>query len=370
MREALRKCERIVLKAGTSILTGRDGHISSKNLERLGNEILSLLKQNKEVVLVSSGAIAFGMEATEKQARPKEMPQLQACAAIGQGRMMHAYEQFFSKKGILTAQILLTRDALENRTRFLAARHTFQELFALGVLPIVNENDTVATEEIAFGDNDILSVQVSHLVGADLLVILSDVDGFYLKDGSRIRNVESDSEIDGKLVRHLQDTQKTKTVGGMRAKLKAARVAMGLDVPLMIVNGHEPGVVQQAIEGKDVGTLFFPSNKGKNERQKWIAYSAARRGAVCVDDGAYEALRRKNRSLLASGLIKVTGDFSKGDAVELETSDGKVFGRGLTRYSSLEIAKIAGKKSSEISTVLGYKGQDEVIHRDDLVIWD
>lgn len=366
----LKKCRRIVLKAGTSILTGKDGRISQKNLERLGNDILALQKLKKEVVLVSSGAIAFGMEATEKVDRPKEMPQLQACAAVGQGRMMHAYEQFFSKKGILTAQILLTRDALENRTRFLAARHTFHELFNLNVLPIVNENDTVATEEIAFGDNDILSVQVSHLVGADLLVILSDVDGFYLKDGSRLRTVESESEIEGKLVRHLQDTKKVKTVGGMRTKLKAARVAMGLDVPLMIVNGHEQGVVQKALEGEDVGTLFFPSGEGKNEREKWIAYSAARRGSVVVDDGAYEALRKKKKSLLASGIVKASGDFRRGDVVELETRAGKVFGRGLIHYSGLEMQKIAGKKSQEIDAVLGYKYQDEVIHRDDLVIWD
>ncbi len=370
MREVLKKCERVVLKAGTSILTGKDGRISQKNLERLGNEILALLKMKKQVVLVSSGAIAFGMEATRRQDRPKEMPELQACAAIGQGRMMHAYEQFFSKKGILTAQILLTRDALENRTRFLAARHTFQELFGRKVLPIVNENDTVATEEIAFGDNDILSVQVSHLVGADLLIILSDVDGFYLKDGSRIRNVESESEIDSKLVRHLQDSQKAKTVGGMRAKLKAARVAMGLGVPMMIVNGHEAGIARKAIEGKDVGTLFFPSDKGKNERQKWIAYSAARRGQVSVDDGAYEALRKKNKSLLASGVVKVGGDFQRGEVVELHTREGKAFGRGLVHYSSNELTKIAGKKSHEIDSVLGYKYQDEVIHRDDLVIWD
>lgn len=370
MREVLKKRKRIVIKAGTSILTGKDGLISDKNLERLGSEVLQLMKLGKEIVLVSSGAIAFGMEATSKQDRPKEMAVLQACAAIGQGRMMHAYEKFFSKKGVLTAQILLTRDALENRTRFLAARRTFDELFSLHVLPIVNENDTVATEEIAFGDNDILSVQVSHLVDADLLVILSDVDGFYLKDGSRIRNVESESEIEGKLVRHLRDSQKAKTVGGMRAKLKAAKVAMGLGVPLMIVNGHEKEVVRKALDGEDVGTLFYPSSEGKSAREKWIAYSAARRGAVHVDDGAYEALRRKKTSLLASGVFKTSGDFRKGDVVELLNREGKVFGRGLVHYSSNELEKIAGKKSHEIQAVLGYKNQDEVIHRNDLVVWD
>ncbi len=369
MREILKKSRRIVIKAGTSILTGKDGKISSRNLERLGLDILALRKQKKEVVLVSSGAIAFGMEAINHTDRPKEMPELQACAAIGQGRMMHAYEKFFSAKKVLTAQILLTRDGLEARPRFLAARRTFQELFARKVLPIVNENDTVTTEEIAFGDNDILSVHVAHLVGADLLVILSDVDGFYLKDGSRIRNVESEAEIDGKLVRHLRDTRKAKTVGGMRAKLKAAHVSMGLGLPLMIVNGHEAGIVEKALKGQDVGTLFFPSGEGKSARKKWIAYSAARCGALRLDDGAFEALRGKNKSLLASGIMKASGSFQRGDVVELESKEGCVFGRGVVRYSSAELEKISGKKSHEIQEILGYKLQDEVIHRNDLVIW-
>ena len=214
MRETLKKCERIVIKAGTSILTGKKGLISDKNLGRLGNEILKLIKQKKQVVLVSSGAIAFGMEAAGRQDRPKEMPQLQACAAIGQGKMMHAYEQVFSKKKIHTAQLLLTRDGMEARPRFLAARHTLEELFKMKALPIANENDTVATEEIAFGDNDILSVHVSHLVEAGLLIILSDVDGFYLRDGSRLREVPSAQKIDTELVRHLRDKRTEKTEAG------------------------------------------------------------------------------------------------------------------------------------------------------------
>ncbi len=369
MRDVLKKCRRIVIKAGTSILTGPDGKISGKNLERLGHEILALLKQKKEVVLVSSGAIAFGMEAIEASDRPSEMARLQACAAIGQGRMMHAYEQFFSKKKVLTSQILLTRDGLESRPRFLAARSTFRELFGLKVLPIVNENDTVTTEEIAFGDNDILSVHVSHLVEADLLIILSDVDGFFLRDGSRVREVLSESEIDSNLVRHLQDTKKAKTVGGMRAKLKAAKTAMGLNVPMLIVNGHAEGVVGKCLAGEDVGTLFYPSDQGKSARKKWIAYSAVRKGSIQVDDGAFEALRRKKTSLLASGVIKARGDFERGDVVELENREGKVFGRGVIRYDSGELQKIHGKKSHEIQAVLGYKYQDEVIHRNDLVIW-
>lgn len=268
MREKLKSCKRIVVKAGTSILTGSGGKISERNLERLGQSILALIKQKFEVVLVSSGAIAFGMEANEMERRPKEMPQLQACAAMGQGKMMHAYEKLFSRYGVHTAQILLTRDGLEDRVRFLAARKTVEELFNFGALPIVNENDTIATEEIAFGDNDILSVHVAHLIQADLLVILSDVDGFYLKDGSRIRDVGSEYEVEHELVNHLKDTNKEKTVGGMRAKLKAARVAMGFGVPLAIVNGHEDNVIQKLLGGEDIGTLFMKTAAKKSRTKK------------------------------------------------------------------------------------------------------
>jgi glutamate 5-kinase len=256
MRDFLKNCRRIAIKAGTSILTASGGRISEKNLERLGGQILKLRKQKKEIVLVSSGAIAYGMESVGFKKRPKEMPRLQACAAIGQGKLMYDYERFFSRHGVHTAQLLLTRDGLEDRVRFMAARHTLEELIAMKALPIVNENDTVATEEIAFGDNDILSVHVSHLMKADLLIILSDVDGFSLQDGSRVREVPSEHEIDHELVRHLRDSQTEKTVGGMRAKLKAARVAMGFDIPLLIVNGHDKNILRRALDGEDVGTMF------------------------------------------------------------------------------------------------------------------
>lgn len=369
MRNLLKSSQRIVIKAGTSILTGQGGKISQKNLEKLGNQVLELMKNKKQVVLVSSGAIAYGMESAGIRKRPKEMQRLQACAAIGQGKLMYDYEQFFSKSGIHTAQLLLTRDGLEDRERFLAARRTLKELFRMKALPIVNENDTVTTEEIAFGDNDILSVHVSHLVDADLLIILSDVDGFYLRDGSRIREVATAAEIDHELVRHLRDSSTEKTVGGMRAKLKAAKVAMGLGVPLLIVNGREEKVIEKAVQGEDVGTLFGATDCQKNSREKWIAYAASRKGNLVVDAGAGEALRAKKRSLLPSGLVKVKGRFESGDVIELETPDGQILGRGVVRYSSAELSQIAGKKTHQIEEILGYKKQDEVIHRNDLVLW-
>lgn len=251
----MNSAQRIVLKAGTSILSSPSGVFFREAITRLGKGILSLIRARREVVLVSSGAIAFGMQTLGLKHRPTELKKLQACAAIGQGKLMHAYEEFFSKQGIHTAQILLTRDALEARKRFLNAQHTFDQLFSLGILPIVNENDTVATEEITFGDNDLLSVWVAQLVEADLLIILSDVEGFYLKDGSRVRVVEGWRQIE-KLIPHLQDKRRENTVGGMKAKLAAARMAMQSGIPLLLVNGHDEKIFEKVIEGEDVGTLF------------------------------------------------------------------------------------------------------------------
>jgi glutamate 5-kinase len=369
MRQKLQSSRRVVVKAGTSILTAANRKISRRNLERLGRDMLGVIRDGRQTALVSSGAIAYGMEVNGMQKRPKTMGCLQACAAIGQGKLMHAYERFFSRNGITTAQILLTRDALESRKRFLAARNTFEEIFRMNALPIVNENDTVATDEIAFGDNDVLSVQVAHLVRADLLILLSDVDGFYLRDGSRIRQVAGEDEINRELVKHLVDVKKERTVGGMKAKLEAARVAMKLGVSMLIVNGHEEGVVGRALAGEDVGTLFGAQIGSANARKKWIAYSAARQGAVVIDDGAVDALTTRNRSLLPGGIVKITGHFERGQVVEIARASGEVLGRGVVKYSAREIAQIAGRKTGEIESVLGYKLQDEVIHRNDLVLW-
>ena len=367
MRDRLKEASRIVLKAGTSILTSKKGLLLRKEIARLGKEILSLVDRRCEVVLVSSGAIAFGMQTLRLKHRPAELRKLQACAAIGQGKLMRTYEEFFSKHGVHTGQILLTRDILEARDRFLNTKRTFEELFTMGIVPVVNENDTVATEEITFGDNDLLSVWVASLIRADLLIILSDVDGFYLEDGSRIRVVEEWRQIE-KLSSHLRDKKKEKTVGGMKAKLEAARLAMQAGIPLLIVNGHQEGVLQKAVGGEDVGTLFAASERRRSARENWIAFSAPKKGAIVVDRGAYEALVGGRNSLLPRGVMSYQGKFSKGDVVEL-WFDAQVFGRGIVHYSTEELAKIAGKRTDEIEALLGYKQRDEVIHRNDLVVW-
>ncbi len=370
MREALKHIDRIVVKVGTSILTSSQGRISRAHLERLVRDVVAIKSLDKKVALVSSGAIAYGMETIGLRKRPKSLSQLQACAAIGQGKLMHAYEQCFADHEVKTAQVLLTRDGIEDRDRFLAARNTLEELFKMEALPIINENDTVATEEIAFGDNDILSVHVSHLMHADLLIILSDVDGFFLRDGTRLRQVNSGREIDQELVKHLKDTKKERTVGGMRAKLEAARVAMRLGVSLLIVNGHEEGILSRALRGEDVGTLFVAGAKPHNARKEWIAFTAPRKGTLVVDNGAFQALREGKRSLLATGVKKSKGDFKKQDVVELATADGTIFGRGVTRFNRTELDQVMGKKSSEIQAILGSAASSEVIHRNDLLIWD
>lgn len=367
--ERLRNAKKIVIKIGTSILKTRNESFSYREHTRVCREIYALMQKGYQPVLVSSGAIALGMKNCGLKTRPKEMERLQACAAIGQGKLMHAYESFFSKKKVHIAQLLLTRDGLEDRKRFLCARNALGALLDWNVLPIVNENDTIAVEEIAFGDNDILSVHVAHLVGADLLINLSDAEGFLLRDGTRVREVTSENEIDNKLLMHLVDKKREETVGGMRAKLKAARVAMRLGIPFMIVNGHESGILQKIVCGKDVGTLFMAAGAKKGLRKKWIAFSAMHCGSIVVDEGAYRALLLGKKSLLPGGVLRIKGDFKEGQVVELETTDGKVFGRGVSHYGSSDLVRIAGKKTGDIQAILGKKTCDEIIHRNDLVIW-
>ncbi len=255
MKVLLAKKKRIVVKIGSSILTAGQGVFSKAVHARLCGQVLRLMKTH-EMVIVSSGAIALGMQATGRKKRPQKMRELQACAAIGQGKLMHAYETFFARSGRHTAQILLTRDDVGNKRRFDNASATLKTLLAEKILPIVNENDTVATEEIAFGDNDILSVHVAHMVKADLLINLSNVNGFLLKSGKRLPKAGSFKQIDGEMRAHLGDKSSERTVGGMTAKLNAAKTSMKLGIPFQIVDGKRSNVIVNAVSGKDEGTLF------------------------------------------------------------------------------------------------------------------
>ncbi len=367
MESYLERAKRIVVKVGASVLTSKSGHFSKEHVEKVAEGILSVLKESREVVLVSSGAIACGMDVLGIKTRPKELPMLQACAAIGQGKLMKVYEDFFSKRKFHTAQVLLTRDGIQDHERCLNARNTLNALLRMKVLPIVNENDTVATEEIRFGDNDTLSALVSSLIEADLLVILSDVDGFYLKDKTKLKAVQSLAQINEELRSHLYRINRAKTTGGMAAKLEAARFAMQAGIPMVIANGLEEGVLRRILRDESVGTQFYASEKKRGLRKNWLAFSKAK-GDVQIDDGAIKALIQNGKSLLPRGVVGVQGNFNLGDPIRIVDSNGVEVARGLVNYGCEDLEKIKGRRTDEIRQVLGYKDYDEVVHRDNLVL--
>lgn len=365
MRQGLNKRKRWVIKLGTSSLTDEQGNFSFESLEKIVSETALLKAQNYEVILVSSGAIALGMEALGIAKRPKTLPELQACAAIGQGRLMGAYERAFKQHGLHSAQILLTRDGLQDRERYLNVKNTLSALLKLGVVPIVNENDTVATEEIKFGDNDTLSVLIANVADADLLVFLSDIEGFYLKDKTLIRHIHNPKELE-EYTAHIHSKRSEKTAGGMRAKLQAAKVAMQSGIPIVLANGRDKEVISKILKGEEIGSLFYPSEHHTSARKKWMAHSAKAKGVLTIDAGACRALTQGKKSLLPSGVKTVSGEFEVGDLVRIQDEEGNIFACGLVHYDSREIEKIKGHKTSEIVSILGYHRTDELVHRNNL----
>lgn len=373
MRKTLKNKKRIVLKIGSSILVDAEGRLDAKRFRALASEVAWLRSQGRQVVLVSSGAIAGGMKRLGFKKKPTMIPQLQAIAAAGQTALMHEYEKAFAKHDLLPAQILLTREDLSNRRRYLNARHAIGELLRLGVVPIINENDTVAAHEIKVGDNDNLSALVANLVEGDLLIILTDIDGVYdadpriRKDARRLPLIEN---IDATLRQGASDTLRAGSTGGMRTKLEAAEKAVHFGSAVVIAPGHLAKVVQKILAGEDVGTLIVPKEMGDrlSARKHWLAYTLRSAGALVVDAGARAALAERGKSLLPSGICALEGSFHQGDPVDLKEEGGAPFARGLTSYSSQELSLILGRKTTEIEKILGYKYFDEVIHRDDLVL--
>jgi glutamate 5-kinase len=365
MQQALNQGKLWVVKIGTSTLVAEDGFFSVSRLEKIVSQITYLMVRGLKVILVSSGAIALGMETLEIEKRPKKLAELQACAAIGQGKLMKAYETAFSENGFHAAQVLLTRDCFQDRTRYLNAKHTMETLLEMGAVPVVNENDTIATEEIKFGDNDTLSAQVASLVGANQLIFLSDIEGFYSEDKTLIRRIASLAEIK-EYRKFIYSKQNEKTAGGMKAKLDAAQISMKAGIPIVLTNGQDDEALKRVLKGEEVGSLFCAGNKKTSARKRWLAYSAKVKGVLVVDKGAYRALAELKKSLLPGGILSLSGDFASGDLVQLADEDGAVFARGLVNYSSDELLKIKGKKTGEIVSVLGKKRCDEVIHRDNL----
>lgn len=369
-RQIIRETKRCVIKIGSGILTD-DAGVKKSFFPALTREIALLAEKGIEVVLVSSGAVACGMALLNWKKRPEKISEKQAAAALGQPLLMHHYSKAFEKKGLKAAQILLTREDLKNRHRYLTAKHAFTELFKAKAIPIVNENDSVAVEEIQVGDNDQLSALVAHLVDADLLLILTDIDGFYDSDpktnpnAKRIPLVEN---VDAGMFASAQGTLSAKSVGGMVTKLKAASQAADYGVPTWLVSGDKPSILSRVFEAKPIGTLFLPKTTTLSSHKYWITHALKPAGEVTVDEGAAAALCTGKKSLLSSGITDVKGNFQIGDCITILSPKGNAIARGLVSYNAGELQRIKGAKSADIQKILGYKYADEIVNRDDLVV--
>jgi len=370
-KETLKKVKRIVVKVGSSILASRDRGLHRTVFSQLAREISALKHQGYEMILVSSGAIAAGMEKLGFQSRPQTITQKQAAAAVGQSRLMNIYESYFSRHQQTVAQVLLTHDDLSHRKRFINARNTLLALLKLGIIPIINENDTVAVDEIKVGDNDNLSALITNLIEADLLVILTDIDGLCDADprfNPQARCIPLIEDVDMGMEGIIGDTGGPWRVGGMVTKIEAAKKTSRFGIPTIIGNGARDGILHQILSGKEIGTLILPKTRVLSSRKGWIAFHLKPKGEVSVDEGAKRAVCQKGKSLLASGVMKVNGTFDRGDAVSCVGPRGKEFARGLVNYNASELEKIKGLRSQQIEKTLGFKYSDEVIHRDDLVV--
>ena len=363
---------RAVVKVGSSSLRGAQGQGVDRGLvASLAAQIAALRAQGVEVVLVTSGAVAAGLAGLDMARRPKDTPSLQAAASVGQGALMHTYAEAFGAHGIVCGQVLLTPDDVVHRERYLNARQTFTRLLELGALPVVNENDTVATDELRFGDNDRLAALVASMLGADLLVLLSDVEGLLDGDPSvdprapLLDRVDDFASLDA---RHFGATGSAVGSGGMASKLEAARIAAFSAAHTVIANARRDDVIGQAAAGAHVGTWFPPSDRRPESRKLWIAFAKRSAGRVVVDAGAARALTQRGSSLLAAGIVDATGDFRAGDAVEVALADGAVIARGLVSYAREEVLRMRGRSSEELSRELGAAFQREVIHRDALAV--
>jgi len=364
---------RAVIKAGSSLLSDGRG-LRRESVRELVREVAALQDRGIEVVLVTSGAVAAGMGGLGLSEKPRTIPQKQAAAAVGQIDLMAFYKECFAAHGRAVGQILLTNADLTHRARYLNAKHTFSTLLGAGVVPVVNENDTVAVEELqfSFGDNDNLSALVATLVEADLLVILSDVAGLFTKDprsDAAAQLVPLVTEVDAGVVALVVPEPGPLGRGGMASKIEAARKTAAAGIPCVIADGTRPQTLRSVFDPQaQCGTLILPSADRLTSRKHWIAYTLSPAGGLVVDAGAREAVGRKGKSLLPSGVLEVRGAFGPGDCVECFDAEGRGFARGLVNYGSAEIERIKGLHTSRVEAVLGYKVGDEIIHRDDLVL--
>ena len=356
----------IVVKLGTQLLSDSNGRLDTAFLADIAGQIAKLRSGGILITVVSSGAIGAGMAELNLPARPTDLAKLQAVAAVGQRRLMDSWAAAFSPRALHVAQLLLTREDVDDRHRFLNLRNTIHAVQELGGIPIINENDTVSTDEIVkitFGDNDILAALVTHALRADLLVLLSVVDGIADSQGNAVRLVTS---ID--TAREWVRGEKSGAgKGGMDSKLTAAQMVTDAGSTMVVANGRNSQVLINLLKGDDQGTLFVPSSKKRSARSRWIG-SARPMGTICVDAGAHLALSQRNKSLLPAGIVKIDGSFKAGDIVGITTGDGTIFARGLSNYSDTDVARIKGLKTVQVRSMLGDSAYDEVVHRDNLVL--
>ncbi|WNG31456.1 glutamate 5-kinase [Cystobacter fuscus] len=369
-RDAVRAARRVVVKIGTNALTHATGRFNRAHFDALSEDLL-WAAQGRELVVVSSGAIALGVERLGLPARPKDIPGKQACAAVGQSRLMRAYEEAFDRANRRVAQILLTHGDVQDRRRYLNVKHALERLLEAQVVPIINENDTVSVDELKFGDNDTLAGLVAGGVEADALIILSDVEGLFTADPRKNPDARMLPQVDAvtpELLALAGGSGSQVGTGGMTTKVRAAARAAESGVRCIITSGAVPGRLRSVLSGEPVGTLFESSGSRRSARTAWIAHALKPRGRLLVDAGAREAVTAGKRSLLPSGIRSVEGDFGRGDPVDLVDAQGQVFARGLSAYDDGELRRIAGLKSSDIESVLGYRYLDEAVHRDDLAV--
>jgi glutamate 5-kinase len=368
--ELLRPVKRVVVKVGSGVLTTGDG-LNKRVINDLTNDVCGLNKKGIEVILVSSGAIASGLKKIGLLKRPDSISHQQAVAAIGQSTLMMVYEKAFGRHGQRVAQILITRDDLNHRRRYLNARNTLFTLLSWKIVPIINENDTVVVDEIKFGDNDNLSAMVTNLTDSQLLINLTDIDGLFDKDPrshTDARPIGVVKKVNKEVMRYASSIPGFLGTGGMAAKIKAAQKVALAGAPTIIANGLKRGILRNIFKGKEEGTLFMPRDVALCSRKHWIAFTRSPKGEILVDRGAEKAILQKGKSLLPSGIKAVRGRFNLGDSVVLLNGEERVLAVGMVNYDSGDIEKIKGLKSKEIESQLGFKHDDEVIHRDNLVL--
>ncbi|MGA3206753.1 MAG: glutamate 5-kinase [Syntrophales bacterium] len=369
-KEALANVKRVLIKIGSAVLTGEDG-LDLQIIEQLVDEMSQLRKAGRQIVIVTSGAIASGKHRMGITGKLKSMPQKQAAAAVGQSRLMRVYSNSFGKYGIFVAQILLTMSDLTDRKRYLNVRNTLSTLIDWEVVPIINENDSVAVDEIKFGDNDHLAAMITNIMDAQLLINLTSTEGLYDRNptgSTKAKLISLVKDFTEEIEAAATDDTTPIGLGGMKSKVIAARAVTSSGLTCIIAPGKRKGVLHDIFAGKEIGTLFLPTGDRLRSRKHWIAFTLKSRGKLFLDDGARDALIEEGKSLLPSGVANIEGDFSIGDPVTCVDMKGEPLAKGLVNYSSSEVKKIMGLKTTKIEQVLGYKDYDEIIHRDNLVV--